>query len=119
MVQYIKKNVAKLQSVQNVAARVVSGLRKFEHTTPILRDLNWLPVSSMLKYTVGILMFKCVKGLALRYLCSRFVTRATVHDRNTRSKNLLVICCWAAIFSVSISNYVELIADRYQPNKLY
>ena len=44
-----KKNVSKLQHVQNFAARVVTGLRKFEHITPVLRDLNWLPVSSMLK----------------------------------------------------------------------
>ena len=86
-----KKNVSKLQSVQNFAARVVTGSRKFEHITPVLRDLNWLPVSSMLKYTVGTLTFKCLKGLAPRYLCSRFVTRATVHDRNTRNKNKLDI----------------------------
>ena len=44
-----KKNVSKLQHVQNFAARVVTGLRKFEHITPVLRDLNWLPVNSMLK----------------------------------------------------------------------
>ena len=45
----------------------------------------------MLKYTVGILTLKCVKGLAPRHLCSRFLTRATVHDRNTRNKNKLDI----------------------------
>ena len=45
----------------------------------------------MLKYTVGILTFKCVNGLAPTYLCSRFVTRATVHDRNTRNENKLDI----------------------------
>ena len=82
-----KKNVSKLQSVQNFAARVVTGSRKFEHITPVLRDLNWLTVSSMLKYTVAILRFKCVDGLAPRYLCSRFVTKTTVHDQNTRNKN--------------------------------
>ena len=86
-----KKNVSKLLSVQNFAARVVTGSRKFEHITPVLRDLNWLRVGSMLKYTVGILTFKCVNGLAPRYLCSRFFTRATVHDRNTRNKNKLDI----------------------------
>ena len=36
-------------------------------------------------------MFKSAKGLAPRYLCSRFVTRATVYDRNTRNKNKLEI----------------------------
>ena len=68
-----------------------TGLRKFEQITLVLRDLNWLPVSSMLAYTVGTLTFKCVKGLAPRYLCSRFVTRATVHIQNTRNKNKLDI----------------------------
>ena len=82
-----KKNVSKLYSVQNFAARIVTGLRKFEHITPVLGDLNWLTVSSMLKYTVAILRFKCVDGLAPRYLCSRFVTKTTVHDQNTRNKN--------------------------------
>lgn len=81
-----KKNVSKLLSVQNFAARVVTGSRKFEHITPVQRDLNWLPVSSILNYTVCILTFKCVNGLMPRYLCSRFVTRATVHDRNTTNK---------------------------------
>ena len=111
-----KKNVSKLQSVQNFSARVVTGSRKFEHITPVLRVLNWLPVSSMLKYTVGILTFKCVNGLAPRYLCSRFVTRAIVHDRNTRNKNKLDIPGYksaAGQRSFPISNYVELTADCY------
>ena len=70
----------------------------------------------MLKYTVGILTFKCVNGLAPRYLCSRFVTRAIVHDRNTRNKNKLDIPGYksaAGQRSFPISNYVELIADCY------
>ena len=71
-----KKNVSKLQSVQNIAVRVVTDSRKFEHITPVLRDVNWLALS---------------RGLAPRYLCSRFVNRATVHARNTRNKNKLDI----------------------------
>ena len=86
-----KKNVSKLQSVQNFAARVVTGSRNFEHISLFLRDLNWLPVNSVLIYRVGTLKFKCVKGLTPESLCSRFVTRATAHDRNTRNKNKLGI----------------------------
>ena len=33
-----------LQSVQNVAARLVTGARRRNHVTPILRQLHWLPV---------------------------------------------------------------------------
>jgi hypothetical protein len=37
-------NIGKLQCVQNFAARIVTGTKKFEHITPILKDLKWLPV---------------------------------------------------------------------------
>ena len=36
-----KKNI---QSVQNFAARIVSGTRKFDHITPILKQSQWLPI---------------------------------------------------------------------------
>jgi len=32
-----------LQSIQNVAARLVTGTRRRDHITPVLRDLYWLP----------------------------------------------------------------------------
>ena len=38
-----KKNIELLQTVQNFAARIVSGTRKFDHVTPILKQLQWLP----------------------------------------------------------------------------
>jgi len=33
-----------LQSVLNAAARLVNPMGKFEHVTPLLRDLHWLRV---------------------------------------------------------------------------
>ncbi len=44
-----------------------------------------------LTYTVGILAFSFVKGLAPYYLSDRFVTRSSVHARNTRKKDSLNI----------------------------
>lgn len=76
------KNISKLQSVQNFAARIVTGTRK---------KLNWLPVSYMLSLRDGVLAFKCVKGLAPGYLADRFTTRSTVHTINTRNKHKLTI----------------------------
>ena len=37
-------NVQKLQLVQNFTARIISGTYKFEHITPSLKNLRWLPV---------------------------------------------------------------------------
>ncbi|CAH3180290.1 unnamed protein product, partial [Porites lobata] len=35
-----KKTIELLQTVQNFAARIVSGTRKFDHVTPILKQLQ-------------------------------------------------------------------------------
>ena len=34
----------RFQSVQNAAARLVTGTRRSDHITPVLRQLHWLPV---------------------------------------------------------------------------
>ncbi len=39
-----KKNITKLQAVQNFAARIVTGTRKYDHVTSVLQRLGWLPV---------------------------------------------------------------------------
>ena len=31
----------RLQSVQNAAARFITGARKYDHISPVLRDLHW------------------------------------------------------------------------------
>jgi hypothetical protein len=57
-----------LQAVQNAAARLVTGLRKFDHVSPILRDLHWLPVRQRITFKVATLVFKCLHGGAPSYL---------------------------------------------------
>ena len=36
--------MSRLQYVQNEAARLVSGTRRYENITPVLQELHWLPV---------------------------------------------------------------------------
>ena len=48
-----KMQLKKLQHVQNTAARIVTQTRKFDHITPVLFDLHWLPVS----YRIVLLFF--------------------------------------------------------------
>ena len=58
----------RLQSIQNAAARVISGIRKFDHITPVLRDLHWLPVTHRITYKLAMLVHKCLHGKAPSYL---------------------------------------------------
>ena len=86
-----KKNIELLQTVQNFAARIVSGTRKFDHVTPILKQLQWLPIIKQLTVRDATMVFKCLNGLAPPYLCQKFKTRSEVHNCNTRNRDRLHI----------------------------
>lgn len=44
------KLVARLQMVQNAAARLLTNTKKYEHITPVLASLHWLPVQSRIQF---------------------------------------------------------------------
>uniref|UniRef100_A0A3B1JNM0 Reverse transcriptase domain-containing protein n=1 Tax=Astyanax mexicanus TaxID=7994 RepID=A0A3B1JNM0_ASTMX len=62
------KLLHKLQLVQNAAARVLTRARKFDHITPILSSLHWLPVRFCIDYKILLLTYKSLNGLAPHYL---------------------------------------------------
>ena len=78
-----KRNIHKLQLVQNFAARVVLGVRKFDYISQ-RRSLSWLDVTEKVSFNDLVLAFKCVNGLAPDYLGKYFVKRSAVHNKNTR-----------------------------------
>ena len=86
--------LAKLQSVQNAAARLITGSRKFDHITPVLRDLHWLPVRQRIIFKIALLVFKCLHGLAPPYLADLCKPVADVagrrHLRSADTTTLLV-----------------------------
>ncbi len=56
------KNLQKLQYIQNSAARILMRVRKYDHITPILKSLHWLPVSFRIVYKVSLLTHQCIHG---------------------------------------------------------
>ena len=86
-----KKNNVKLQNVQNFATRIITDTRKYDHITPAIRQLNWLPVCCMLQLRDDVMTFKFLNVLAPPYLCDRFTMRSQVHYCNTRNMNMLQI----------------------------
>ncbi len=61
-------SINKLQVVQKAAARVRS--RKYDHITPILQSLHWLPIKFRISYKILLLAYKALNGLAPAYLTS-------------------------------------------------
>ena len=60
--------IQRLQSVQNAAARLVTGTRRTDHITPILRSLRWLPVRQRIKFKLAMLVHNCLNDRAPKYL---------------------------------------------------
>ena len=54
----------RLQSVLNAAAWLVCDSRKYDHITPLLRDLHWLRVPDRIKFRLAVLVFRCRSNTA-------------------------------------------------------
>jgi hypothetical protein len=67
-----KQLIAKLQSVLNAAARLIFKARKYDHITPLLRELHWLSFPERINYKLAVLVFNCLNGLAPSYLSNEF-----------------------------------------------
>ena len=57
----------KLQQVQNAAARLVSSVSKFDHISPVLACLHWLPVLFWARFKVLVFAYKAFSGLGPHY----------------------------------------------------
>uniref|UniRef100_A0A4W6D5N5 Reverse transcriptase domain-containing protein n=1 Tax=Lates calcarifer TaxID=8187 RepID=A0A4W6D5N5_LATCA len=57
-----------LQMVQNAAARMLTRSRRFDHITPVLASLHWLPVHVRSDFKVLLMTYKILNGLAPSYL---------------------------------------------------
>ena len=57
-----------LQLVHNAAARLLTRTRKFDHITPILASLHWLPITFRSDFKVLLLTYKALHGLSPSYL---------------------------------------------------
>ena len=85
LVNLPQKDIAKLQLIQNAAARLVSLTPKFESVKPVLKRLHWLPVAYRIKYKIAVMMHRCAHGTATLYLQSMLVPY--VPRRTLRSSN--------------------------------
>ena len=80
--------VQRLQAVQNAAARLVSGTRRSEHVTPVLRQLHWLPVRQRIEFKMAVLVYKALNGLSPQYLADHCQLITTTGRRRLRSSNV-------------------------------
>lgn len=86
-----QSSLARLQLVQNAAARLLTGSRKYDHVSPLLSSLHWLPVRYRIDFKILLFVFKCLNGLAPRYLSDLLVTYSPSRSLRSTDQHLLVV----------------------------
>ena len=81
----------RLQLVQNSAARLLTKTKKRAHITPVLKALQWLPVTSRIDFKMILLVYKSLHGLASEYLKDLLLRYAPCRALRSSDSHLLQI----------------------------
>ena len=85
-----KENIHKLQLMQNFVGCVLTNTKKFDHITPVIRELGWLTIEELLRLRDVTMIFKCLNGLVPSYwVTTKLVKRADTHSYCTGQSNHL------------------------------
>ena len=84
-----KYQISRLQVVQNTAARLVTGKKKWESISPSLRTLHWLPVKDRIAFKALCLTHKCIHGKAPQYLCDKIEPHNSNRVLRSTDQNLV------------------------------
>jgi len=86
-----KKELGRLQIVQNSAARLLTRTNRTAHVTPLLKSLHWLPVASRIKFKILVLTFRALHGQAPGYMTGLIQPYTSVRSLRSSGQNLLMV----------------------------
>ena len=86
-----KLMIDRLQNVQNSAARLIARRRKFDHITPVMKELHWLPVSQRIIYKILLITYKALNGLAPSYIRDMLQPLKSTINLRSSMKGLLSV----------------------------
>jgi len=82
-----KKQLKKLQKIQNRAVRLICSLNPWDHVTPSLIALHWLPIKARIEYKVCLMVFKVLKLKQPEYLLDLLQPASNNLDISLRSED--------------------------------
>ena len=77
--------------MQNKLARVVTGKGKYEHITPILRELHWLPIVQRIDFKIATIVFRTTKSSQPEYLADILRGYKAARDLRSVRMDLLTV----------------------------
>ena len=87
-----QSELSRLQRIQNMAAKVIFQKRRYDHVTPLMMELHWLPIKERIDFKLLMFTHKAIFGEAPGYI--KELVTLYVPPRRLRSMdnpNLLVV----------------------------
>ena len=75
------QQVSGLQSVLHAAARLIYGVRRHDHVTPLLQQLHWLSVPERVILKLCVMVYRCLHGIGPEYFSEDFRLVSEIHSR--------------------------------------
>ena len=79
----------RFQRIQNCAARLIMKKRKYDHITPVIYELHWLPLEFRILYKFAVLAFRHFEGTLPTYLSVTLCTYETARSLRSSTEGLL------------------------------
>ena len=84
-----KKNIARLQRMQNALARIVCRAPMRSSGSPLLRSLHWLPVQCRIRFKIAVITYKVRKSHSPGYLSDLLIDYVPSRPLRSSSRCLL------------------------------
>ena len=94
---------------------IVTGTRKYDNVTPILKELKWLPVREYLYFRHAVMVYKRMTKNASGYEAEKFQKRSDIPSRRTRNSDMMNIPLYRTANGQRTFLYraVEFVVTRY------
>ena len=86
-----KSSVLKLQRIQNSAAKLIFRRRKYEHVSPLMFELHWLPMSARIDFRILVFVFNSLTGNCPEYIDDCIEEYLPSRSLRSQSKRLLKV----------------------------
>ena len=83
--------IERLQAVMNCAACLILRKQKYDHVTPLLIELHWLPVSQRIVFKILLSTFKALNGLSPSYITDLLDRYVPTWPLRSSSRGLLKV----------------------------
>ena len=93
LVSLLKVATQIFQSIVNTTVRLITGVIKYDHITPVLKELHWLKIYERIEYKIALQMYKCLSNEGPAYLTRDLVPVVNLPEkqrlRSAKSKDVV------------------------------